>query len=509
MHNARGVPLVACAGIGKRFGGQAVLDAVDLELWPGEVHVLAGENGAGKSTLMRILSGVLQPDEGTLAIDGAPARFRSVHEATSHGIAMIHQELSLAPAMSVLDNLFLGREPLAAFPWIDRSRERRDGLAALRRVGLDLDPKAAVGSLPMGTRQLVEIAKALLRDARVLIMDEPTSALTQPEVDRLFALVRELAGDPARPAAIVYISHRMDEIYALADRITVLRDGRRIVTARPEDLPRERLVEAMVGRAVDETAIRAASAPGREALALHRVSIEGHRGLAVRDVSLTVRRGEVLGLAGLQGSGTGELLHALFGDGRIVGGEVLIDGRPTTIGSPREAMRLGIALLTDDRKMTGLCQGLSVRANLTLPSVERLSPGGWMRTTAERSAAREAIASFGIRCRGASQTIRTLSGGNQQKVAFGKWLAREPSILLLHDPTRGVDVGARQEIYRLINDATSRGAAVLVTSSDLPELLGLADRVAVFHRGACTAMLERGVATPQAVIAAAMGERHG
>ncbi len=508
--------------MGKRFGGAAVLTGIDFDLRPGEVHVLAGENGAGKSTLMRILSGVLQPDAGEVLLGGERTAFRSAHDAQERGIAMIHQELSLAPSMSVMDNLVLGREPTRGalgrlVGWRDHAAAAARSVGVLRRVGLDIDPDRMLSTLPLGARQLVEIAKALLRDASVLIMDEPTSALTRPEVSRLFGLIRELVGQRERPAGVIYISHRTEEIYAIADRITVLRDGRHVTTAPASALPAASLIHAMVGREIDEGVIRTnlpstdgpTDASGAPALQLRAIAVTGRSGASIKDLSLDLRRGEIVGLAGLQGSGAGALLHALFGDGTITAGEMLLEGEPLRIRSPRDAMARGIALLTEDRATTGLCRGLSIRANVTMPSLPDLSPFGWMRSGREAAAADAAIATYGIRCRGREQSARTLSGGNQQKVALAKWLMRSPRLLLLHDPTRGVDIGARAEIYRLINDATARGAAVLLASSDLPELLGLSDRVIALHRGMAMATFDRSEATPHAVMAAAMGERRG
>jgi len=501
--------LVTCVGVCKSFSGQRVLMDVDFDLRPGEVHVLAGENGAGKSTLVRILAGAIQHDAGQVRIGSRETRWRSVHEASTGGVAMIHQELSLAPSMSVMDNLFLGRERTTVLGWLQRGTQRQEAIDALRRVGLDVDPATTVATLPLAAQQMVEIAKALMHDARILIMDEPTSALPRPDVERLFALIDQLKSNAAHPAGIIYISHRMEEIYRLADRITVLRDGRRIVTSDARDLPRGDLIHAMVGREVEEPTRPPAMARGAELLRIERITVHGSNGAMVRDASLRLHRGEIMGLAGLQGSGSGALLHALFGDGRIISGAVFINGAPVRIVSPRGAMEHGIALLTDDRKTTGLCRDLSIGGNLALPSTREYSPGGWRRVSREGAAARRAIDAFRIRCRSAAQPVRTLSGGNQQKVALGKWLVREPSILLLHDPTRGVDVGARQEIYRLIHDATARGAGVIMTSTDLPELLALCDRIIVLHRGAVTAEFDRAQATPRSVIAAAMGESGG
>jgi len=500
-------PVVAMQGVSKSFGGQRVLDSVDFDILPGEVHVLAGENGAGKSTLMRILSGVLRADAGRIMLSGREVHFRSVHDASRAGIAMIHQELSLAPSMSVMDNLFLGVERVHLGLLLNRPHQRGEAAAALERVGLrGLDPAQRIAALPLPARQLVEIAKALLRQAHVLIMDEPTSALPGPDAERLFALISELTSPQrARPAAIIYITHRMEEIYRLADRITVLRDGHHVITSFARDLPREELVRAIVGRDVHRATPPATQAAGDSLLEAEGITVAGQRGPAVRDISFNLHAGEIIGLAGLQGSGAGALLHGLFGDRRLITGQLRIRGKAVHPGSPREAMARGIALLTDDRATLGLCRDLSVSANLTLACLPALSPHGLRRPGRERNAATRAIQSFRIRCRSHRQSVRTLSGGNQQKVALGKWLLREPRILLLNDPTRGVDIAARQEIYTLIGRAAAAGAGILLASTDLDELLELSDRIIVLHRGRISGTFDRPAASRERIMAAAMG----
>jgi ribose transport system ATP-binding protein len=407
--------------------------------------------------------------------------------------------------MSVMDNLFLGVERIQ-LGLLSRARQWIEAAAALGRVGLgDLDPAQRISTLPLPVRQLVEIAKALLRQAHVLIMDEPTSALPGPDAERLFGLIAELTTQRHQPASIIYITHRMEEIYRLADRITVLRDGHHVITSSARELPREDLVRAIVGRDVHRATPPATQAVGDNLLEVEGITVAGQRGPAGRDISFALHAGEVIGLAGLQGSGAGPLLHALFGDRRIIAGQLRIRGEPVHLNAPRDAMARGIALLTDDRATLGLCRDLSVSANLTLACLPALSPQGLRRPGRERSAANRAIDSFRIRCRSHRQSVRTLSGGNQQKVALGKWLLRQPRILLLNDPTRGVDIAARQEIYTLIGRVAAAGAGILLASTDLDELLELSDRIIVLHRGKMSGTFDRGSASRERVMAAAMG----
>jgi ribose transport system ATP-binding protein len=497
-------PLAQLTGLDKSFAGHAVLEGVDFDLCAGEVHVLAGENGAGKSTLIKILGGVLSADRGEIRLDGRPRRFRSVQEATGAGVALIHQELSLAPALSIEHNLFLGRERTGALGIVRGRAQRREARVLLERVGLDVDPRTTVASLPVASRQLVEIAKALGQDARVLAMDEATSSLARPEAECLFDLIDELKGEGV---GIIYITHRMEEIYRLADRISVLRDGRMILTRPAEQLERGELVHAMVGRSIDEQIHRTEVTVGEELLAVDSVTVPGPgpTGTAVDGVSLSLHAGEVLGVAGLAGSGASELLHALFGDGRATLAGLRVRGRAARIASPRDAIAQGLALVTADRKRTGLCPSLSIAENATLAALPRLSPGGLLRPGREAEAVARNIDSLHLACRSASQPVRTLSGGNQQKVALAKWIETSPDVLLLDEPTRGIDVGAKQEIYELIGGWTAAGMGILLASSELPELLGLADRVIVLHRGRLVVEFPRGEATPERVVAAALG----
>lgn len=511
------------AGVVRSFSGQRVLDGVDFDLRAGEVHVLAGENGAGKSTLMKILGGVLAPDSGVIEIEGRRVRFGSAQDAARAGVAVIHQELSLAPSMSVEDNIVLGREParfggrigslLGPFAPVDRAARRRAAAAALDRVGLAVDPRRPVGSLALAQRQLVEIAKAMVGRARVIVMDEPTSALPATDAERLFSLIAGLKSGPT-PAGIVFISHRMEEIYRLSDRITVLRDGRKVLTADAANLSRVELVRAMVGRALDDSS--SASMPGAQGtpvgeplLRVSDLTVRSMGAPVLEGVSLDVGRAEIVGVAGLQGSGVSALLHTLFGDppggARASDGSITLEERAYEPSSPAYAMARGLALLTDDRKTTGLCQSLSLRENLVLPAHAAGSPWVPAGAARERADSERVVRDFAVRCRSIDQPVRTLSGGNQQKTALGKWALTRPILYLLDDPTRGVDVGAKHEIHGLIRAWAGAGAGVLLASSELPELLSLSDRVVVLHRGRVAARFDRADATPERVIAAALG----
>jgi ribose transport system ATP-binding protein len=489
--------------IGKSFGGVRVLEDVDFDVQAGEVHVLAGENGAGKSTLMRILTGAIPDYEGEIRLGGRAMRFASPPHAFRHGIRIIHQELSLVPALSVLDNIFLGRERAGAIR-LDRRAEAQRARPVLDRLGLALDLRQPVEELPLAHQQLVELAKALVFDARLLVMDEPTSALNAQEVERLLAVVRDLRG---RGCGIVYITHRMEEVYRVADRITVLRDGRRICTERADVLTRERLVQGMIGRAEGELYPAARPVKGPVRLQVEDFRVRRGRGAAVDGVSLEVRAGEIVGLAGLEGSGRSELLMGLFGgQGRSASGAVRIEGRPAAISCPAEAVRAGLALLTSDRKTTGLVLSMDACANITLASPRRHARWGWRRLRSERAALDRQVSQLRIRGVAEGREVATLSGGNQQKVALGKWLETGPRILLLDEPTRGIDVGAKHEIYQLMHRWKEQGMALLLVTSEMPELLALADRIVVLHRGRVARELARADATPQRVLRAAMGE---
>jgi ABC-type sugar transport system ATPase subunit len=490
----------------KAFAGTVALAGVDFDLAAGEVHVLAGENGAGKSTLIKVLAGVYQPDAGEVRVAGRPVRLRSPHEAAAQGIAAIHQEMSLVGPMSVTDNLFLGRE-LTSAGWVAPRRQRAVARERLAQLGLDLDPSRAVESHPVAVQQLIEIAKALAFAARILIMDEPTSALTDPEVERLFALIGSLK---ARGCGIIYISHKMEEIYRVADRITVLRDGSRIGTAAREGLPPQELVRWMIGRELSQQYPRRSVPPGTELLSVRELTVPHRlRGLppVVDRVSFAVRSGEILGLAGLQGSGASEVLHGVFGSlGALPQGQVHVAGQRVRVRSPRQALRHRLALLPADRKGSGIVPGLSLLHNLTLAALRRFSPGGWLLRQREAAMGRRQCAELHVRAAAVEQDIAELSGGNQQKVLLARWQTCEPRVFLLDEPTRGIDVGAKHEVYELMNRWTEAGCAIVLITSEMPELLAMADRILVLHRGRVAALFSREQATQDRILRAAMGE---
>jgi len=492
-------------GIRKAFGGVEVLHGVDFELRRGEVHALVGENGAGKSTLMKILCGVHGTYEGRILLNGRLVRFASPRDAEAAGVAVIHQELSLVPYMTVAENIFLGREPTTRFRTVDHRRMRREAEGLLAdRLGVHVDVDRPMGELPVAVQQLVEVAKALSRRAAILIMDEPTSALAETEAERLFEIIAQLKSGGT---GVVYISHRMDEIYRLADRITVLRDGDRIGTAPAKDLSAEQMITWMVGRKIDQFFPKTPVPVGDEVLRVEHLSLRqpGTGKLLVDDVSFAVRRGEIVGLGGLMGCGHTEALGAIFGRfGRHPTGRLWVEGRGLPIGSPAAAIRAGLALLTNDRKTSGLVLPMSVLHNMTLAALKRAAPGEWLRTGLERRLARPFVEQLNIRLRSLTDDIGTLSGGNQQKVVLAKWLMTQPKVLLLDEPTRGIDVGAKHDLYEQMNRLAAAGIGIMLITSELPELLAMSDRILVMSRGRITAELTREQATQERIMSAAM-----
>lgn len=501
-------PVIEMRGLNKSFGSVQVLHDVHFDLLAGEVHVLAGENGAGKSTLMRILSGAYGDYTGDYMLDGEPVRFSDPAEAALAGIAMIHQELSLVPSMSVLDNLFLGREQCRGrLGWLQRGLQVERAKESLRRLGLDLDPDTPVERLSLPVQQMLEIAKALLFDARVIIMDEPTSALGKPDDERLFALIEALRDEGK---AIVYISHKMDEIYRLADRITVLRDGRWVGTEKAEELSQEKLVQWLIGRdLVGQYPERSGPVGTDTVLDVRNLeipeSVIGRSKCPVK-VSFALKRGEILGIAGLEGAGNHEVLLGLFGHYGSLSGEVLLDDHDYVIVDPAHAIRHQLALVTNDRKRNGLVLNMEISQNTTMASLSRISPNGWIEAAREREVAKTYGESLKTRYHSIDAPVSSLSGGNQQKVVLAKWLMTRPSVLFLDDPTRGVDVGAKKEIYELMREWTRSGLSILLISSEMPELLAMSDRVLVMHRGVITGEFEGDEMNQESILRCAMGE---
>ncbi|TCO53079.1 sugar ABC transporter ATP-binding protein [Actinocrispum wychmicini] len=499
------VVLVELAAISKSYGGVRACRNVDFAVRAGEVHALLGENGAGKSTLMRVLSGDLADYEGTVTVDGQPVRFHGPADAQRAGIAMIHQELDLVPGLSVADNIFLGREPRTRLRTLDRRAMLRETRNLLRRTGIDLDPRRPVGDLRTGEQQLVSIAKALSLDAKVLIMDEPTSALSVAEVDRMFTVITELrrAG-----AGIVYISHRMDEIGRIADRATVLRNGSVVAQFDAREMTAEGAAEAMIGRPVQTMFAHDPAAQGATLLEVDGLVVPRHRS-GRRDpagISLTVRHGEIVGLAGLLGSGRTELLETLFGAGGSWRGSIRLDGKPIRPRSPRHAVRLGLAFVPEDRRISGLALDHSVLANTVLSIVDRIARFGVVSRRQEMSETTRMVHDLRVKLGSVRDPVSALSGGNQQKVVFGRMLLTEPSLLLLDEPTRGVDVGAKAEIYQLLGRLAEGGMGVLLASSELAELVGVCDRVIVLRGGQNVAELPTAHAGEAELLAASMGE---
>ncbi len=493
---------LSARGLVRRFPGVLALGGVDLDAGPGEVVALVGENGAGKSTLLKCLAGLEQPDEGSMAYEGGPWAPRSTAEAALGGVALVHQELCLAENLSAAENIGLGREPRRGWmPLVDRQALRERAAHALERVGASFGPDVKVERLAAGQRQLVEIAKGVDQDARVLILDEPTSSLTSKETARLFELVHQLRADDI---TVLYVSHRLTEILELADRAFVLRDGQNAGHLTRDELSREAMVRMMVGRDLAAPAARAEAGGASSApvLELRELVTDAFPAAAV---DLQVRPGELVGLAGLVGAGRTELLETVFGLRAPVSGEVRVDGQPERFRGPRDAAGAGLALVPEDRKLQGLLLEEGVRVNTALATLDRRLRRGLVDQAAERAVAAAQVDRLGVRTSGIEQEVQTLSGGNQQKVVVGRWLAAEPTILLMDEPTRGVDVGAREELYLLLERLASEGLAVLFASSDMEELLRLSDRVVVLHDGQITGTLERSVATEEAVMELATG----
>lgn len=486
-------------GISKSFPGVKALSGVSLEVRRGEVHALLGENGAGKSTLLKILSGAYTRDEGDIVIDGKTVEELNPGIAEQLGISIIYQEFSSLPHLSVAENIFLGRQPRSRGGLIDWKKCYRDSEVLLRKVGLDIDPKLPVSSLKVAEQQMVEIAKALSKEARIIVMDEPTAPLTQREIDNLFSVIRELkkAG-----VAVIYVSHRLIEIKEICDRITVLRDGCYVGEALVKDVEIRDMIRMMVGRELKDMYPRSEAAVGEPVLEVEHLSTRDK----LKDISLTVRKGEILGIAGLVGAGRTELARAIFGADEKSGGSVRIDGAPVSIRQPGDAIAQRIGLVPEDRKRQGLVLLMNIKENTTLASLKSLQRAGKLDLGKEEALSLDYMDRLQIAAPGIYETVSNLSGGNQQKVVLAKWLCADCSLLIIDEPTRGIDVGAKVEIYELMKELVEKGLGIMMISSEMPELIGVCDRIVVMHEGMITGELARDEFSEEAIMAYASGQ---
>lgn len=493
--------------ITKEFPGVKALDGVTFDLFAGEFHSLVGENGAGKSTLMKVLSGVYPFGTygGDIVIDGQVRQFKTIRDSEHAGVAIIFQELSLVKELTVGENIFLGKEP-NKFGVINWSELYQKASKLLKDLHLPIDPRTPVGNLGIGQQQLVEIAKALSQDAKILVLDEPTAALTESEVETLFTILRSLK---ERGVGMIYISHKLDEVFEMSDRITVLRDGKTVGTNDAKDLTKDKVIALMVGREVGDIFPQTSHQFGETAMEVRNLTtydLDNPNKKLVDNVSFSVKKGEVLGISGLMGAGRSELLMSIFGawQGKSAG-EILVEGRPVFIKSPSEAIKNGIGFVTEDRKRFGLLLEQTISENMTLAGLKKISGAFLTHRSRETAAARGSMQSLKVKANSPETVAGTLSGGNQQKVVLGKWLLTNPKVLFLDEPTRGIDVGAKQEIYSEINKLAKEGLAIVMVSSELPEVLGLSDRVLVLHEGKLTGEFSKTEATPEKVMAAATG----
>jgi inositol transport system ATP-binding protein len=490
--------LLEMQGIDKLFPGVHALDHVDLRVRPGTVHSLMGENGAGKSTLMKVLIGMYQPDGGTITFDGNQVTIPDTATGLGLGISMIHQELSPVPEMTVAENIWLGREPLTKFGLISRREMKRSTQALFDRWEILIDPTRQMKNLSIAQTQMVEIAKAISFDSKLIIMDEPTSAITETEVAHLHRMIGQLR---ATGTAIIYITHKMDEVFRISDDITVYRDGKHVATLPAAELDRDKLITLMVGRELTHMFPKLDAEIGEVILKVENL----HRGTVVKDVSFELHRGEILGFAGLMGAGRTEVLETIFGVFKAESGTISINGKQLSINQPTDAINAGMALLTEDRKLTGIMGVLSVRDNMIMAALPKYSPGGFLnrrKIDKDCQAQREALA---LKTPSLDQLIQNLSGGNQQKVLISRWLLTLPDILMIDEPTRGIDVGAKSEIHRLMSMLAQQGKAIIMVSSEMPEVLGMSDRVVVMHEGRVSGVVARADATQERIMQLATG----
>lgn len=492
-------PVVEMKNIHKSFFNVQVLKGVDFDLIPGEIHALMGENGAGKSTLMKILTGIHKSNSGEILYKGEIVEYHSPKEAEKAGIAVIHQELNIIPYLTVAENMFLGKElkrqPFGILKTKEMNEKTKENL---NRLGIDIDPQKEAGELSVGQQQMIEIARAIAAETEVLIMDEPTAALTDREIETLFTVINQLRREGV---AIIYISHRMEEIFRMCDRITVLRDGQSIGTKITSETDFEEIVKMMVGRELGERFPERTAEIGGDRFVVEDLSLEG----IFNNISFNVRKGEILGVAGLMGAGRTEIMETIFGARKKKSGRIYMDGKELNIRKPHHAIAAGIGFITEDRKDEGLVLGLTVRENLAIPNLKKLSKSAVIQKQKEKQWTEEMIQKLRIKTSGPEQEVKSLSGGNQQKVVFGKWLGTEPKLLILDEPTRGVDVGAKKEIYSIMNELTEKGFSIIMVSSELPEILGMSDRVMVIHEGKLSAILDKKVASQEKIMEAATG----
>lgn len=489
---------IVMSGIAKAFGTNQVLRDVSITLKEGEVHALMGENGAGKSTLMNILTGIHKADAGKITIDGIERTFSNPREAELNGVAFIHQELNIWPNLTLLENLYLMRPKRNKFGMLDKKAMLTEAEATCKELGIELPLTAEAGLCSVGHQQMTEILRILMLDAKVVIMDEPTAALTERETATLFNMMRKMK---ERGVAIVYISHRMEEVFSECDTITVMRDGHTIITKPTTEISVDEVVRHMVGRSIDEFYPARTTTPGEVVMSVDKLKPEGFD----NDISFSLRKGEILGVAGLMGAGRTEIMRAIFGVDKHNGGTITVNGSVLNCKKPEDAIKAGIAFITENRKSEGLILDFSIGSNITLPNLSDICPSHVLHKNKLETFADELSKKLGVKTQSIHESASSLSGGNQQKVVIAKWVGKKPSIIIMDEPTRGIDIGAKRDIYDLMNELTNNGVSIIMVSSELPEVLGMSDRVMVIHEGCVAGILDRNEATPESIMTLATG----
>lgn len=489
---------IVMSGIAKAFGTNQVLRDVSITLKEGEVHALMGENGAGKSTLMNILTGIHKADAGKITIDGIERTFSNPREAELNGVAFIHQELNIWPNLTLLENLYLMRPKRNKFGMLDKKAMLTEAEATCKELGIELPLTAEAGLCSVGHQQMTEILRILMLDAKVVIMDEPTAALTERETATLFNMMRKMK---ERGVAIVYISHRMEEVFSECDTITVMRDGHTIITKPTTEISVDEVVRHMVGRSIDEFYPARTTTPGEVVMSVDKLKPEGFDS----DISFSLRKGEILGVAGLMGAGRTEIMRAIFGVDKHNGGTITVNGSVLNCKKPEDAIKAGIAFITENRKSEGLILDFSIGSNITLPNLSDICPSHVLHKNKLETFADELSKKLGVKTQSIHESASSLSGGNQQKVVIAKWVGKKPSIIIMDEPTRGIDIGAKRDIYDLMNELTNNGVSIIMVSSELPEVLGMSDRVMVIHEGCVAGILDRNEATPESIMTLATG----